>query len=123
VAHPTSRNLTYRKRPSRSAPRLRADGALLKSFARALPFKLTRAQTRAMNEVLRDLVQPHPMQRLLQGDVGSGKTIVAAIACLAATDSDHQAAVMAPTEILSEQHARKFSEWLEPLGVRIAWLH
>jgi ATP-dependent DNA helicase RecG len=68
-------------------------------------------------------VQPHPMQRLLQGDVGSGKTIVAAIACLAAADSDHQAAVMAPTEILAEQHARKFSEWLAPLGVRIAWLH
>jgi len=96
---------------------------LLNSFARRLPFKLTGAQTRAMNEVLRDLVQPHPMQRLLQGDVGSGKTIVAAIACLAAADSDHQAAVMAPTEILSEQHARKFSEWLAPLGVRIAWLH
>jgi ATP-dependent DNA helicase RecG len=76
-----------------------------------------------MNEVLRDLVEPHPMQRLLQGDVGSGKTIVAAIACLAAADSDHQAAVMAPTEILSEQHARKFREWLAPLGVRIAWLH
>ena len=123
LAQQLSLKLAYRKRRSRSAPRLRADGALLKSFARALPFKLTRAQTRAMNEVLRDLVQPHPMQRLLQGDVGSGKTIVAAIACLAATDSDHQAAVMAPTEILSEQHARKFSEWLEPLGIRIAWLH
>jgi ATP-dependent DNA helicase RecG len=76
-----------------------------------------------MNEVLRDLVLPHPMQRLLQGDVGSGKTVVAAIACLAAADAEHQAAVMAPTEILSEQHARKFAEWLEPLGVRIAWLH
>jgi ATP-dependent DNA helicase RecG len=88
-----------------------------------LPFELTRAQTRALNEVLRDLVQPHPMQRLLQGDVGSGKTVVAAIACLAAADSSRQAAVMAPTEILSEQHARKFREWLEPLGVRIAWLH
>src|SRR5689334_12044373 len=93
------------------------------SDLRRLPFKLTAAQTRAMNEVLRDLVQPHPMQRLLQGDVGSGKTIVAAIACLAAADSEHQAAVMAPTEILSEQHARKFGEWLQPLGVRIAWLH
>jgi ATP-dependent DNA helicase RecG len=71
-----------------------------------------------MNEVLRDLREPHPMQRLLQGDVGSGKTIVAAIACLAAVDSGTQAAVMAPTEMLSEQHWRKFSEWLEPLGVR-----
>jgi ATP-dependent DNA helicase RecG len=123
LAQQLSLRLAYRRRRSRSAPVLRADGALLKSFARGLPFKLTRAQTRAMNEVLRDLIQPHPMQRLLQGDVGSGKTIVAAIACLAAADSGHQAAVMAPTEILSEQHARKFNEWLEPLGVRIAWLH
>ena len=123
LAQQLSLRLAYRRRRSRRAPILRADGALLNAFARRLPFKLTRAQTRAMNEVLRDLVQPHPMQRLLQGDVGSGKTVVAAIACLAAADSEHQAAVMAPTEILSEQHARKFSEWLEPLGVRIAWLH
>jgi ATP-dependent DNA helicase RecG len=123
LAQQLSLRLAYRRRRSRSAPVLRADGALLRAFAARLPFKLTRAQTRAMNEVLRDLVQPHPMQRLLQGDVGSGKTVVAAIACLAAADSDHQAAVMAPTEILSEQHARKFIEWLEPLGLRIAWLH
>ena len=123
LAQQLSLRLAYRARRRRKAPVLRADGALLRSFARALPFKLTRAQTRAMNEVLRDLVQPHPMQRLLQGDVGSGKTIVAAIACLAAADSDHQAAIMAPTEILSEQHARKFAEWLAPLGVRIVWLH
>ena len=75
-----------------------------------------------MNEVLRDLREPHPMQRLLQGDVGSGKTIVAAIACLAAVDSGAQAAVMAPTEILSEQHWRKFNEWLAPLGVRLGCL-
>jgi ATP-dependent DNA helicase RecG len=76
-----------------------------------------------MAEVLHDLAAPHPMQRLLQGDVGSGKTIVAAIACLAAVDAGCQAAVMAPTEILAEQNLRKFSEWLAPLGVRIAWLH
>ena len=63
------------------------------------------------------------MQRLLQGDVGSGKTIVAAIGCLAAVDAGAQAAVMAPTEILAEQHYRKFSAWLAPLGVQIAWLH
>jgi ATP-dependent DNA helicase RecG len=75
-----------------------------------------------MNEVLQDLREPHPMQRLLQGDVGSGKTIVAAIACLAAVDSGAQAAVMAPTEILSEQHWRKFNEWLAPLGVRLGYL-
>jgi len=123
LAQQLSLRFAYRTRRSRKAPVLRADGALLRTFALRMPFKLTRAQTRAMNEVLRDLVQPHPMQRLLQGDVGSGKTVVAAIACLAAADSQHQAAVMAPTEILSEQHARKFREWLEPLGVRIAWLH
>jgi ATP-dependent DNA helicase RecG len=76
-----------------------------------------------MNEVLHDLREPHPAQRLLQGDVGSGKTVVAAIACLAAIDSGAQAAVMAPTEILSEQHWHKFREWLAPLGVRIGWLH
>ena len=123
LAQQLSLRFAYRNRRRRKAPVLRADGRLLRAFAQQLPFKLTRAQTRAMNEVLRDLVEPHPMQRLLQGDVGSGKTIVAAIACLAAADSDHQAAVMAPTEILSEQHARKFGEWLAPLGVRIAWLH
>jgi ATP-dependent DNA helicase RecG len=76
-----------------------------------------------MAEILRDLAEAHPMQRLLQGDVGSGKTIVAAIGCLAAIDAGCQAAVMAPTEILAEQHLRKFSEWLAPLGVPIAWLH
>jgi ATP-dependent DNA helicase RecG len=82
LAQQLSLRLAYRKRRARRrAPALRADGALLRR-SRRLPFKLTAAQTRAMNEVLRDLAQPHPMQRLLQGDVGSGKTIVAAIACL-----------------------------------------
>ncbi len=99
------------------------NGPLLRRFLGKLPFRLTRAQSRSMAEILRDLAQPHPMQRLLQGDVGSGKTIVAAIACLAAIDAGCQAAVMAPTEILAEQHLRKFSEWLAPLGVPIAWLH
>ncbi len=123
LAQQLSLRFAYRRRRSRAAPVLRPDGALLKAFVSRLPFRLTRAQTRALNEVLRDLAEPHPMQRLLQGDVGSGKTIVAAIACLAAADAGRQAAVMAPTEILSEQHARKFREWLEPLGVRIVWLH
>ncbi len=123
LAQQLSLRFAYRRRRGRKAPPLRADGTLLRGFVARLPFQLTRAQTRALNEVLRDLAQAHPMQRLLQGDVGSGKTIVAAIACLAAADSGRQAAVMAPTEILSEQHARKFREWLEPLGVRIAWLH
>jgi ATP-dependent DNA helicase RecG len=115
--------LARRKRRERTAPALTASGPLLKRFLGRLPFRLTRAQSRVMAELLRDLAQPHPMQRLLQGDVGSGKTIVAAIACLAAVDAGRQAAVMAPTEILAEQHFAKFSAWLGPLGVKIAWLH
>jgi len=112
-----------RERTAKHASPLPANGPLLRAFMQALPFRLTRAQTRALNQVLADLRQPHPMQRLLQGDVGSGKTIVAAIACLAAVDAGRQAAVMAPTEILTEQHRRKFSEWFAPLGLRIGWLH
>ena len=115
--------LARRKRREKSALALPANGPLLRRFLGKLPFRLTRAQQRVMAELLKDLAQPHPMQRLLQGDVGSGKTIVAAIACLAAVDAGAQAAVMAPTEILAEQHQRKFSAWLAPLGVQIAWLH
>jgi ATP-dependent DNA helicase RecG len=115
--------LARRKRRERTAPVLPSSGALLKRFLGRLPFRLTRAQSRVMADLLRDLGQAHPMQRLLQGDVGSGKTIVAAIGCLAAVDAGWQAAVMAPTEVLAEQHYRKFSAWLGPLGVAIAWLH
>jgi ATP-dependent DNA helicase RecG len=123
LAQQLSMRFAYLRRRARQAPVLKVTGPLLRAFLEKLPFRLTKAQTRAMNEVLRDLREPHPMQRLLQGDVGSGKTIVAAIACLAALDSAAQAAVMAPTEILSEQHFRKFSEWLSPLGVSIGWIH
>jgi ATP-dependent DNA helicase RecG len=115
--------LARRKQREKAAPALPSSGPLLKRFLGKLPFRLTRAQQRVMAELLRDLAQPHPMQRLLQGDVGSGKTIIAAIGCLAAVDAGRQAAVMAPTEILAEQHTRKFSAWLAPLGVQIAWLH
>ncbi|MBM3384903.1 MAG: ATP-dependent DNA helicase RecG [Betaproteobacteria bacterium] len=123
LAQQLSMRMAYHARRGRDAPALPANGALLKRLLAKLPFRLTRAQRRVMAEILRDLAQPHPMQRLLQGDVGSGKTIVAAIACLAAVDAGLQAAVMAPTEILAEQHYRKFTGWLAPLGVRIAWLH
>ena len=123
LAQQLSLRIAYRARRRCGAVALPANGPLMKRFLGRLPFRLTRAQSRAMAEVLRDLATPHPMQRLLQGDVGSGKTIVAAIACLAAVDAGRQAAVMAPTEILAEQHLRKFSAWLEPLGVSIAWLH
>ena len=122
LAQQLSMRFAYRRRRARQAPVLKVNGPLLRFFLERLPFRLTRAQTRTMNEVLHDLREPHPMQRLLQGDVGSGKTVVAAIACLAAVDSGAQAVVMAPTEILSEQHWRKFSEWLAPLGVRLGYL-
>jgi ATP-dependent DNA helicase RecG len=123
LAQQLSMRLAYRARRAREALPLPSSGALLRRFLGKLPFRLTRAQSRAMAEILKDLAQPHPMQRLLQGDVGSGKTIVAAIGCLAAIDAGAQAAVMAPTELLAEQHLRKFTEWLAPLGVPIAWLH
>jgi len=123
LAQQLSLRFAYRARRDRSAPALGADGPFLRRFLAKLPFRLTRAQARVTAEVLRDLAEPHPMQRLLQGDVGSGKTIIAAIACLAAADAGCQAAVMAPTELLGEQHFRKFSEWLTPLGVSVVWLH
>jgi ATP-dependent DNA helicase RecG len=123
LAQQLSMRMHYLARRSRSAPSLQANGPLLKKFMGALPFELTGAQRRCLGEITADIAQPHPMQRLLQGDVGSGKTILAALAALAAVDAGWQAAVMAPTEILAEQHYRKFSEWLAPLGVKIAWLH
>ena len=110
-----------RRNRVRAHPLLQHSG-LSKRLLASLPFRLTRAQARTLHEIRRDLARPHPMQRLLQGDVGSGKTIVAALAALQAIESGYQAAVMAPTEILAEQHYRKFSLWLEPLGIETAWL-
>lgn len=92
-----------------------------KKFLKALPFELTGAQTRVAKEISTDLSQDSPMMRLLQGDVGSGKTVVAALAALQAIESGYQAAVMAPTEILAEQHFRNFLDWFEPLGIRVSW--
>jgi ATP-dependent DNA helicase RecG len=111
----------YRARSREVATPLVA-GALTAKFIKGLPFRLTAAQRRAWSEIERDLARAHPMHRLLQGDVGSGKTVVAALAALRAAESGRQAAVMAPTEILAEQHYRKLSGWLEPLGVKVAWL-
>ncbi|MCZ7270335.1 DEAD/DEAH box helicase, partial [Salmonella enterica] len=85
-------------------------------------FALTGAQQRVVREIAADMGAPHPMHRLLQGDVGSGKTIVAALAACQAIDAGYQAALMAPTEILAEQHYRKLSGWLAPLGVEVVWL-
>lgn len=88
----------------------------------SLPFRLTRAQERVMAEIRQDLSQPVPMLRLVQGDVGSGKTVVAALAALQAVEAGTQVALMAPTEILAEQHYANFSNWLAPLGVGVGWL-
>ena len=92
------------------------------AFVEQLPFQLTGAQARVVDEILDDLAKPHPMMRLVQGDVGSGKTVVAAIACLKAIACNVQVAIMAPTEILAEQHWRNFSSWFRPLGIGPAWL-
>src|SRR5947207_7388142 len=97
-----------------------ASGELMEQFLRGLPFDLTAAQERVIEELRRDLASTHPMNRLLQGDVGSGKTVVAIAAILLAVESDSQAALMAPTQILAEQHYAVLCRWLEPLGVRLA---
>jgi ATP-dependent DNA helicase RecG len=104
------------------APALTAGQERVAAFIDDLPFTLTGAQARVVDDILADLAQPHPMMRLIQGDVGSGKTVVAAIACLKAISCGVQAAIMAPTEILAEQHWRNFSDWFQPLGIEPAWL-
>ena len=105
-----------------AAPALRGAGDLRKRFLAGLPFAPTHAQARVAAEVARDLGKPAPMLRLVQGDVGSGKTVVAALAALAAVESGIQAALMAPTELLAEQHYRNFQRWMEPLGIEVVWL-
>lgn len=87
-----------------------------------LPFQLTQAQQRVMQEITTDLAKPHPMLRLVQGDVGSGKTVIAALAMLQAVENGYQSVLMAPTELLAEQHYRVFQRWLNPLGIKIAFL-
>jgi ATP-dependent DNA helicase RecG len=104
------------------APALTGGQERVAAFIDDLPFTLTGAQARVVEDILDDLRQPHPMMRLIQGDVGSGKTVVAAIACLKAISCGVQAAIMAPTEILAEQHWRNFSDWFRPLGIEPAWL-
>jgi len=109
-------------RRRKSAPNLSVMGEVSNAFLMALPFALTLAQQRVLQEIRQDISAPHPMQRLLQGDVGCGKTIVAALAAAQAIDSGYQATLMAPTEILADQHFRKIAAWLEPLGVCVVWL-
>lgn len=104
------------------APSLAGKGALAERLRKQLPFQLTNAQERVYAQIAHDIAQPHPMLRLVQGDVGSGKTVVAAMAALRAVEAGKQVALMAPTELLAEQHLANLRNWLEPLGVRVAWL-
>jgi ATP-dependent DNA helicase RecG len=122
LAQQLSLKRAQQARREKGAPVLSAVGELSSAFLQALPFKLTNAQQRVVEEIRKDLREDYPMQRLLQGDVGSGKTVVAALAAAQAIDSGYQAALMAPTEILAEQHFRKIAAWMEPLGVKVAWL-
>ena len=122
LAQQLSMKRAQEARRAKGAAVLSKAGALSKAFLQQLPFKLTRAQQRVLDEIRVDLKQPFPMQRLLQGDVGSGKTVVAALAAAQAIDSGYQAVLMAPTEILADQHFRKIASWMEPLGVQVAWL-
>ncbi len=103
----------------RKTPRIEARDDLHQRFEQALPFELTAAQRRVLEELMHDFAAGKPMIRLVQGDVGSGKTVVAALACLPVVQSGYQAALMAPTEILSEQHYQNFTQWLEPLGIEV----
>ncbi|MGN6314298.1 MAG: ATP-dependent DNA helicase RecG [Rhodanobacteraceae bacterium] len=104
------------------APALRANASLRGRLLDALPFALTGAQQRVEAEVAKDLARAKPMLRLVQGDVGSGKTVVAVLAALSAVANGKQAALMAPTELLAEQHLRSFRAWFEPLGIDVIWL-
>ncbi|AXK39385.1 ATP-dependent DNA helicase RecG [Crenobacter cavernae] len=122
LAQQLSMRLAYRARRKGRAVPLVGTGELRKSLAELLPFALTGAQAKVLEEIDADLAKTHPMHRLLQGDVGSGKTIVAAMAALSAIEAGYQVALMAPTEILAEQHYLKLSGWLEPLGVKVVWL-
>lgn len=122
LAQQLSLKRAQRARRAKGAAVLGKVGTLSAAFEASLPFKLTKAQQRVLKEIRADIKQPYPMQRLLQGDVGSGKTIVAALSAAQAIDSGYQAALMAPTEILADQHFRKIAAWLEPLGVKVAWL-
>jgi ATP-dependent DNA helicase RecG len=122
LAHYLSLRNLRAQRASEDAIALAEGNEDVSGFVNDLPFKLTRAQDRVVNDILSDLAEPHPMMRLIQGDVGSGKTVVAAIACVKAIACGVQAAIMAPTEILAEQHWRSFSDWFRPLGIEVAWL-
>ncbi len=122
VAHDLSLHRLREKLQLDGAPPLVPQPQLLQKFLAALPFTATNAQQRVLSEIAADLAQPIPMLRLVQGDVGSGKTLVAAGAALQAIGNGLQVALMAPTELLAEQHWQNFSQWFEPLDISMEWL-
>lgn len=122
LAHQISLRRLRQEQRRIPAPPLKTGADLRRRLIADLPFELTAAQQRVAAEIGSDLEQSHPMMRLVQGDVGSGKTVVAALAALQAVEADHQVALMAPTELLAEQHLKSLRTWLEPLGIEIAWL-
>ncbi len=122
LAHQLALRRLRRARGAQRAPVLKGDGTLRERLCVQLPFLLTGAQQRVVDEIAADLEQPRPMMRLLLGDVGSGKTVVAAMAALQVIEAGQQVALMAPTELLSEQHLQSLQQWLEPLQIELAWL-
>ncbi len=122
LAQQLSMRVHHRERSARIAPAMKAKGHFTDKLLKILPFALTSAQQKVLGEISLDLAKPHPMQRLLLGDVGSGKTVVAALAALQVIENGYQVALMAPTEILAEQHYLKLSDWLSPLGIVPVWL-
>jgi len=122
LAHQLSLHAIKREIQQDQAPQLPTESVLLETFYQQLPYQLTGAQQRVVTEIAADLQKSQPMLRLVQGDVGSGKTVVAAIALIQVVAAGYQAAFMAPTELLAEQHYRNLTAWLAPLGVTIAWL-
>lgn len=122
LAQQLSMRLARQKRMSGQTKAIVGDGRFQQMLLQVLPFQLTGAQQRVLQEIRGDMAQTYPMHRLLQGDVGSGKTIVAALSALTAIEAGFQVAVMAPTEILAEQHLLKFEQWFAPLGLSVVWL-
>jgi ATP-dependent DNA helicase RecG len=122
LAHNLSMQRLHQRQRQFRAPVMDRPSELEHDFIERLPFSLTGAQLRVIDEIHRDLALSHPMQRLVQGDVGSGKTVVAAMAALRAMGNGYQTAITAPTELLAEQHLRSFTDWLEPMGMKPAWL-
>ncbi|QRN40848.1 MAG: ATP-dependent DNA helicase RecG [Neisseriaceae bacterium] len=122
LAQQLSMGLMKARRNETKKYKLHFENKLVNALLQSLPFELTNAQKKVLDEIENDLKQSYPMHRLLQGDVGSGKTIVAALTALKVIESGYQTAIIAPTELLAEQHLTQFKKWFEPLCIRVAWL-